>query len=40
MGQAKPDTLALQKLKSTDDGLPHAAIEKAGYGVMWRGQKT
>jgi hypothetical protein len=30
----------LQKLKSTGDGFPRAAIEKAGYGVMWRGQKT
>ncbi|MGA8902253.1 exodeoxyribonuclease III [Bradyrhizobium sp.] len=38
--RAKPDIVALQELKTTDDGFPHAAIEKAGYGAVWRGQKT
>ena len=38
--RAKPDIVALQELKSTDDGFPQAAIEKAGYGAVWRGQKT
>jgi exodeoxyribonuclease-3 len=38
--RAKPDIVALQELKSTDDSFPHAAIEKAGYGAAWRGQKT
>jgi exodeoxyribonuclease-3 len=37
---AKPDVVALQELKSTDDGFPAAAIDKAGYGAVWRGQKT
>jgi exodeoxyribonuclease-3 len=37
---AKPDVVALQELKSTDVDFPHAAIEKAGYGAVWRGQKT
>src|ERR1700683_4317643 len=38
--QAKPDIVALQELKSTDGDFPQAAIEKAGYGAVWRGQKT
>jgi exodeoxyribonuclease III len=38
--RAKPDVVALQELKSTDDDFPRAAIEKAGYGAVWRGQKT
>ena len=37
---AKPDVVALQELKSTDGEFPHAAIDKAGYGAVWRGQKT
>jgi exodeoxyribonuclease III len=37
---AKPDVVALQELKSTDTEFPAAAIEKAGYGAVWRGQKT
>src|SRR5216683_1716099 len=37
---AKPDIVALQELKSTDDDFPVAAIGKAGYGAVWRGQKT
>jgi exodeoxyribonuclease III len=37
---AKPDALALQELKASDAEFPIAAIEKAGYGAVWRGQKT
>jgi exodeoxyribonuclease-3 len=37
---AKPDVVALQELKATDAEFPQAAIEKAGYGAVWRGQKT
>src|SRR6201992_3617927 len=37
---AKPDIVCLQELKSTDADFPIAAIEKAGYGAVWRGQKT
>ena len=37
---AKPDVVALQELKATDDEFPAAAIDKAGYGAVWRGQKT
>jgi exodeoxyribonuclease-3 len=37
---AKPDALALQELKASDAEFPVSAIEKAGYGAVWRGQKT
>jgi exodeoxyribonuclease III len=37
---AKPDIVCLQELKSTDADFPHSAIDKAGYGAVWRGQKT
>ena len=36
----KPDVVALQELKAADSEFPKAAIEKAGYGAVWRGQKT
>ncbi len=38
--QAKPDIVALQELKSTDNDFPQSALAKAGYGAVWRGQKT
>jgi exodeoxyribonuclease-3 len=38
--QKKPDIVALQELKSTDDDFPFSAIEGAGYGAVRRGQKT
>ncbi|MEA2950924.1 MAG: exodeoxyribonuclease [Alphaproteobacteria bacterium] len=37
---AKPDIVCLQELKAEQNNFPIAAIEKAGYGVIWRGQKT
>jgi exodeoxyribonuclease-3 len=37
---AKPDIVCLQELKSTDADFPVRDIEKAGYGAVWRGQKT
>jgi exodeoxyribonuclease III len=37
---AKPDVVCLQELKASDDEFPHAAIEKAGFGAVWCGQKT
>jgi exodeoxyribonuclease III len=38
--QAKPDVVCLQELKSADGDFPHSAIAKAGYGAVWRAQKT
>ncbi len=37
---AKPDVVALQELKSTDAEFPIPAINKAGYGAVWRGQRS
>jgi exodeoxyribonuclease III len=37
---AKPDVVALQELKAADAEFPAAAIEQAGYGAVWRGQKS
>lgn len=37
---AKPDVVCLQELKAADREFPLAAIEKAGYRALWRGQKT
>ncbi|OKO81051.1 exodeoxyribonuclease III [Bradyrhizobium sp. NAS96.2] len=37
---AKPDVVSLQELKASDAEFPQAAIEKAGYGAVWQGQKT
>jgi exodeoxyribonuclease-3 len=35
-----PDVACLQELKSPDERFPQAAIEKAGYGAIWHGQKS
>jgi exodeoxyribonuclease III len=40
LAAAKPDVVCLQELKAEDAEFPLAAIEKAGYGAVWRGQKT
>jgi exodeoxyribonuclease-3 len=40
LGTAKPDVVCLQELKATDAGFPQAVIERAGYGAVWRGQKS
>jgi exodeoxyribonuclease III len=37
---AKPDVVCLQELKAADREFPRAAIEQAGYGAIWRGQKS
>jgi exodeoxyribonuclease III len=37
---AKPDIVCLQELKAADKEFPLTAIEKAGFGAVWRGQKS
>jgi len=37
---ARPDVACLQELKATDSEFPVGAIGKAGYGAIWRGQKS
>jgi len=38
--EEKPDVVCLQELKATDRDFPVAAIEKAGYAAVWRGEKS
>ncbi|MGE0211650.1 MAG: exodeoxyribonuclease III [Parvibaculaceae bacterium] len=40
LGEAEPDIVCLQELKAPQDRFPTAAIEKAGYGAIWHGQKS
>jgi exodeoxyribonuclease-3 len=40
LAEAKPDAVALQELKATDAAFPQAAIAKAGYGAVWRGETS
>ena len=37
---AKPDVVCLQELKAEDDAFPDKAIRDAGYGAVWKGQRT
>ena len=37
---ARPEVACLQEIKAADAEFPVAAIEKAGYGAVWRGQKS
>jgi len=37
---ARPDAVSLQELKATDAEFPIEAIARAGYGAVWRGQKS
>src|SRR6516165_3287849 len=40
LDEAKPDVVSLQELKAADNQFPRTAIEKAGYGAAWRGEKS
>jgi exodeoxyribonuclease-3 len=40
LAEAKPDVVCLQELKAMQDKFPRAAIEVAGYGAIWQGQKS
>jgi exodeoxyribonuclease-3 len=39
LGHTRPDIVCLQELKTPDEKFPRAAIEQAGYGAVWHGQK-
>jgi exodeoxyribonuclease-3 len=40
LSQARPDVVCLQELKAEDQAFPEAALAAAGYGAVWRGQRT
>jgi exodeoxyribonuclease III len=40
LSEAKPDVVCLQELKAEHARFPAAALEKAGYGAVWQGQRS
>ena len=40
LATARPDVVCLQELKAEDGAFPISAIEGAGYGAVWRGQRS
>ncbi len=40
LSATKPDVACLQELKCEDGRFPAAAFREAGYGAVWRGQRT
>ncbi|MBV9860638.1 MAG: exodeoxyribonuclease III [Alphaproteobacteria bacterium] len=40
LGEAEPDVVCLQELKTADASFPEAVFRAAGYGAVWRGEKT
>ena len=40
LAEAKSDVVCLQELKAPQEKFPEAAIREAGYGAIWRGQKS
>nr|WP_246763393.1 endonuclease/exonuclease/phosphatase family protein [Rhizobium sp. 007] len=40
LAEASPDVVCLQELKAPQEKFPMKAIEEAGYGAVWQGQKS
>ncbi len=40
LDESRPDVACLQELKAPDEKFPAAAVEAAGYGAVWHGQKS
>ena len=40
LAKEKPDVVALQELKTVDQAFPMNALEEAGYGAIWHGQRS
>lgn len=40
LDESRPDIVCLQELKAPQEKFPFVAIEKAGYGAVWHGQKS
>ena len=36
----RPDAVCLQELKAEDHAFPAAALQDAGYGAVWRGERS
>lgn len=40
LDETQPDAVCLQELKAPDERFPARALERAGYGAIWQGQKS
>ncbi|WP_395646353.1 exodeoxyribonuclease III [Terricaulis sp.] len=40
LAEAKPDVVCLQETRTVDEKFPKAAIERAGYGAVFTGEKA
>jgi exodeoxyribonuclease-3 len=40
LAQTMPDVVCLQEIKTSDPRFPARAIEQAGYGAVWHGQRS
>jgi exodeoxyribonuclease-3 len=40
LAHAKPNVVCLQELKADQSKFPHKALETAGYGAVWSGQRA
>lgn len=40
LAESSPDIVCLQELKAPDEKFPARALERAGYGAIWHGQKS
>jgi exodeoxyribonuclease-3 len=40
LAEEQPDVVCLQELKAPDARFPQKALEAAGYGAVWNGQKS
>ncbi len=40
LAQSKPDVVCLQELKADHSKFPHKALEAAGYGAVWSGERA
>ncbi len=40
LDEARPDVVCLQELKAEQGAFPVEALEQAGYGAAWKGQRT
>jgi len=40
LAETRPDVVCLQELKAPQERFPEAALDAAGYGAIWHGQKS
>jgi exodeoxyribonuclease-3 len=40
LAEARPDIVCLQELKAPEERFPATALQMAGYGAIWHGQKS